>query len=471
MVFSSSTFLFLFLPIAIAGYYLLHPRYRNGFLLLISLAFYAWGEPKFVVVMIASILLNWGAAFLVDWSKKHNRRGKGILVAAVAANLALLFVFKYLNFTVRNINRIFPIFEQTKIVLPIGISFFTFQAISYVVDVYRGKGECQKNPLNVGLYISFFPQLIAGPIVRFETIAREIKERSTTWEDFCAGMERFLRGLFKKMLLSNQLAIVADQAFGTPYGELSVGMAWLGAFAYAFQIFFDFSGYSDMAIGLGRIFGFHFDENFDYPYISRSVTEFWRRWHISLGTWFRDYVYFPLGGSRVSGKGKHIRNLLIVWLLTGIWHGASWNFLAWGLMYFVLLVVEKYIIHPERFSRNSVSRYGWQMVSMLAVLLGWVLFRAEGMTNGIRYGLSMLGIGAPLSSNDAVFYSREYIVVFAVAILCSTPVFRLLKERVEQTRWAWVADIGRAAVYAALLLFSVSFLVMGSHNPFIYFNF
>ena len=471
MVFSSSTFLFLFLPIAIVGYYLLHPRYRNVFLLLISLAFYAWGEPKFVVVMIASILLNWGAAFLVDWAKKHNRSGKGVLLAAIAANLALLFVFKYLNFTIRNINRIFPIFEQTKIVLPIGISFFTFQAISYVVDVYRGKGECQKNPLNVGLYISFFPQLIAGPIVRFETIAREIKERSTTWEDFCVGIERFLRGLFKKMLLSNQLAIVADRAFGTPYGELSACMAWLGALAYAFQIFFDFSGYSDMAIGLGRVFGFHFDENFNYPYISRSVTEFWRRWHISLGTWFRDYVYFPLGGSRVSGKGKHIRNLLIVWLLTGIWHGASWNFLAWGLMYFVMLVLEKYIIHPERFPGNSVGRYGWQIVSMLAVLLGWVLFRAEGMTRGIYYGLSMLGVGAPFNSNDAVFYSREYMVVFAAAILCSTPVFRWLKERVEQTRWAWAADVVKVVIYAALFLFSVSFLVMGSHNPFIYFNF
>lgn len=471
MVFSSSTFLFNFFPISVIGYFLLHPRYRNVFLLCISLAFYAWGEPKFVLIMLFSVLMNWGAAFLIEIFATKKLLRKFIFCASICLNLAILFVFKYLNFVLSNLNRIADVFPRTNIALPIGISFFTFQALSYVVDVYRENVQAQKNPLNVGLYISFFPQLIAGPIVRYETIAAEIVNRKTTWMDFCVGVERFLRGLFKKILLANNLALVADAAFGTAHEDLSMLMAWLGALAYTMQIFFDFSGYSDMAIGLGRIFGFHFDENFNYPYISRSVTEFWRRWHMSLGTWFRDYVYFPMGGSRVATKGKHIRNLFVVWLLTGLWHGASWNFVAWGFMHFVLLVMEKYWIYPEKMNEGGIARYVWQAVSLLCVVVGWVLFRAEGLRRALDYGLSMLGIGVPFSSSDVTFYGREYFVILAVALLCCTPVISLWKEKFVSTRWAPLMNCTKAIAYFGMLLMSVSYLVIGAHNPFIYFNF
>lgn len=344
MLFSSSVFLFLFLPVVLLVYYLPLRRWRQGqnvFLLLASLGFYAWGEPWFVLVMLGSILANYGFGLWVDACKRAGRTCAPPLVTALAVNLGILFVFKYLTFTLGILNRLGAAFVIPGIELPIGISFFTFQALSYVLDVHRDRGEVQRSPLKVGLYISFFPQLIAGPIVKYETVAQQIDHRKEIWADFSAGCSRFIVGLGKKVLLSNQLAVVADRAFGQGDG-LSASFAWLGALCYTLQIYYDFSGYSDMAIGLGKMFGFHFLENFNYPYISRSITEFWRRWHISLSTWFRDYVYFPLGGSRVNSKAKHIRNLFVVWLLTGVWHGANWTFLAWGLFYFVLLVLEKY---------------------------------------------------------------------------------------------------------------------------------
>ena len=349
MLFSSAVFLYAFLPATIAVYYLLLRKWRkaqNYFLLFVSLFFYGWGEPKFVLVMLLSIFANYIFALLVDYGKKKEKKYfcKAVIALTVIFNLAILFVYKYLNFTAGIFENIFGVnFGLPKILLPIGISFFTFQAMSYVLDVYRDRGAVQKNILNVGLYISFFPQLIAGPIVRYETVAEEINNRKETVEDFFGGFIRFIYGFAKKVLLSNNFAIIADRAFDTAAagGELSVSMSWLGAVSYAFQIFFDFGGYSDMAIGLGRMFGFHFLENFDYPYISRSITEFWRRCHISLGSWFRDYVYFPLGGSRVN-KPRLILNLFVVWFLTGVWHGANWTFILWGLIYFVLLVVEKF---------------------------------------------------------------------------------------------------------------------------------
>jgi len=471
MVFSSSTFIFVFLPVAILGYYLLHLRYRNTFLLFISLVFYAWGEPKFVLIMMLSILMNWGAAYLIEIFKTKKTLRKSVFICAISMNLAILFVFKYLNFVLSNLNRITDIFPQTNITLPIGISFFTFQAVSYVVDVYRGKVSVQKNPLNIGLYISFFPQLIAGPIVRYETIAAEIASRETTWSDFCAGVERFLRGVFKKILLANNLALVADKAFGTEYGELSMVMAWFGAITYTLQLYFDFCGYSDMAIGLGRMFGFHFSENFNYPYVSKSVSEFWQRWHISLGLWFKDYVYFPLGGSRVKTKGRHIFNLFIVWLLTGVWHGASWNFIFWGMLYFFIILIEKYVVHPDKFNEKSAKRIVWQVVAMLYIVLSRVLFRAEGLRDSMGYYLSLIGIGAPLVSNDAIFYIKEYAVVFIVAMFCCTPVLKWLKKKADNSSLFWLFDTLKVCVYCILLVFSVSYLVMGAHNPFIYFNF
>ncbi len=342
MLFSSSVFLFLFLPVGLRVYYLPLRRWRQGqnvFLLLASLGFYAWGEPWFVLVMLGSILANYGFGLWVDACKRAGRTCAPPLVTALAVNLGILFVFKYLTFTLGILNRLGAAFAIPGIELPIGISFFTFQALSYVLDVHRDRGEVQRSPLKVVLYISFFPQLIAGPIVKYETVAQQIDHRKETWADFSAGCSRFIVGLGKKVLLSNQLAVVADRAFGLGDG-LSASFAWLGALCYTLQIYYDFSGYSDMAIGLGKMFGFHFLENFNYPYISRSITEFWRRWHISLSTWFRDYVYIPLGGNRVK-KSRWIRNILVVWALTGFWHGAQWNFLFWGLYYGLLLLAEK----------------------------------------------------------------------------------------------------------------------------------
>ena len=383
MLFSSTIFVFLFLPMVLIFYYGIFRNSRklkNIFLLLASLFFYAWGEPTFVLVMIMSIICNYYFGLQVDKYKNNTKKAKSIIVIMLIFNLTIMFIFKYLMFTLTNIKYLTGLnFNIPNIALQIGISFFTFQAISYVIDVYRGNGKVQKNPLNVGLYISFFPQLIAGPIIRYETIAEQIENRHENFEDFSKGTCRFIIGLGKKMLLANTLALVADYAFSVKSGELSVVMAWLGALAYTFQIFFDFSGYSDMAIGLGLMFGFKFLENFNYPYISKSISEFWRRWHISLGTWFRDYVYFPLGGSRVSSKKRLVFNLFVVWSLTGLWHGANWTFIVWGLMYFVLITLEKL----TKFDR----KLGWfgHVYTMLFVILGWVLFRADNISYGIGY--------------------------------------------------------------------------------------
>ena len=469
MLFSSSVFLFLFLPGVLLVYYLLLRPWRqaqNIFLLLASLVFYAWGEPWFVLVMMGSIAANYGFGLWVD----HCQRRKGStalpVALAVALNLGILFVFKYLTFTLGILNRLGGTFVIPGIELPIGISFFTFQALSYVLDVQRGRGQVQRSPLKVGLYISFFPQLIAGPIVKYETVAQQIDGRRENWEDFSAGCARFIVGLGKKVLLSNQLDLVADRSFQLEgAGQLPAGFAWLGALCYTFQIYYDFSGYSDMAIGLGKMFGFHFLENFNYPYISRSVTEFWRRWHISLSTWFRDYVYFPLGGSRVSSKGKHIRNLFVVWLLTGIWHGANWTFLAWGLFYFVLLVLEKY----------GRLGQGWPVVcrwlfTFLMVNFAWVLFRAESLGQAAGYLGAMFGRGAGLWSGETGLFLRENWTVLLAGAIFAAPVAPRLRDWAAG-RKSILLDVGYALLAAAVFLVSASFIIKGTYNPFIYFNF
>lgn len=327
MVFSSSTFIFMFLPIVLIGYYLINPQYRNIFLLIVSLGFYAFTEPRFVLILILSIVINYTVGVTIDRIESAIAK-KIILLCGIIIDLLILCVFKYTNFLTINIHRIWASMKIANIALPVGISFFTFQEISYIVDVYRGE-EVQNNPLNLGLYISFFPQLIAGPIVRYKMIAQEINQREHSWNEFSEGIVIFICGFAKKIILSNNMSIIADKAFAGDLSNQSIAFAWLGAFAYTYQIYFDFSGYSDMAIGLGRMFGFHFPQNFNYPYASKNITDFWRRWHISLGTWFRDYIYIPLGGSR-KGDKKTIRNLLVVWLLTGLWHGAGWTFIIWG---------------------------------------------------------------------------------------------------------------------------------------------
>ena len=474
MLFSTLTFLFVFLPIVLAGYYLINGRFKNIFLLIASLFFYAWGEPKFVLVMMATIIMNYVVALFIQVGGGIFR--KLALSVSICMSIGVLFVFKYLNFVTLNLSRFSPDVPVTNIALPIGISFFTFQGISYVVDVYREPEiRAEKNLINVGLYIAFFPQLIAGPIVRYNTISEQIHNRKTTWDGFCMGARRFLIGLFKKNLLSNNFAIVADNAFDC--NELSVSFAWIGAVAYAMQIFFDFSGYSDMAIGLGKMFGFQFEENFNYPYISRSVTEFWRRWHISLSTWFRDYVYIPLGGDgrRAGAENKsaflNVRNLFLVWLLTGIWHGASWNFLVWGLVYFVLLVLEKFYIHPESFAAASWKGVLWRIFTMSAVLVEWVIFRSNGLKGAGAYIACMFGIsGNSFVDGNAVFYAREYIVLFVISLFCAAPIVKKLGEYCEG-RNKILYTAGGTLGYILLFIFAISYLVMGSHNPFIYFNF
>lgn len=471
MLFSSVEFIFIFLPIVIFVYYVLLKKSRtlqNIFLTFSSLFFYAWGEPKFVIIMIISILINWYLAIRVDKKRGNKKSIKLLLCMTIIINLSILFIFKYLMFTLTNINNIFGSnLSVPNITLPIGISFFTFQAISYVIDVYRKNGEVQKNPLNVALYIAFFPQLIAGPIVRYETIAKQIKSRQETFDDFASGVCRFMVGLGKKVLLSNTLAIVADNAFNmNSINELSLSMAWLGAIAYTFQIYYDFSGYSDMAIGLGKMFGFSFLENFNYPYISKSISEFWRRWHISLGSWFRDYVYFPLGGSRVDTKKRLLFNLFVVWFLTGIWHGANWTFIIWGIMYFVLISIEKLVGFEKKFNKLFFIKH---IYTMFFVILGWVIFRASNITEAFSYMGKMFGVRAS-GIFDAYFYLNivENFIFIIVATIFSAPIYKIINEKVKENKL-----IAPIYVMGMLILFivAISYILKGAYNPFIYFNF
>lgn len=472
MLFSSTTFIYLFLPSVLFFYYVVFRKSRllqNVFLFAASLFFYAWGEPKFVLVMIASIIFNWAMGLFVDKYRSKGKLCKVFIAIDIVFNLALLFVYKYLGFSSEIIGSLVDKdLGFLKLALPIGISFFTFQAMSYVIDVYRGHGVAQKNILGVGLYISFFPQLIAGPIVRYETVAEEIQNRKETLNDFMDGFARFVVGLAKKVLLSNSFGILADTVFDTvgSDADVSVAFCWLGAIAYTLQIFFDFGGYSDMAIGLGRMFGFHFLENFDYPYISTSVSEFWRRWHMSLGTWFRDYVYFPLGGSRVNNP-RLIFNLFVVWFLTGIWHGANFTFAVWGLMYFVLITIEK-LTGFDKKKGKFITPVKW-IYTMFFVIMGWVVFRADSLTDAFAYMKNMFGIGTN-SFVDGMFtgYFTQNVILILIGIILCTPVFKFLKDRVRSNI---IADILNSLILVGLFVLAVSNLVSSSYNPFIYFNF
>ncbi len=475
MLFTSLEFLFAFFPITLAINFILPTKLRNYWLLITSLLFYAWGEPKFVIIMILSIIINYFFALAISVKKKRKAINKIILALAVVANLGILFVYKYLNFVTASLHEFFPatksLFSVSEFILPIGISFFTFQALSYVIDVYRGI-PVQKNICYLGLYISFFPQLIAGPIVRYTTIADQINNRETSFDLFSKGVLRFLYGFNKKMLLANILAQVADFAFAQE--ELSVLMAWLGIICYTLQIFFDFSGYSEMAIGLGLMFGFKFLENFNYPYISKTITEFWRRWHMSLGTWFRDYVYFPLGGSRVKSNFRLIFNLFVVWFATGVWHGASWNFILWGVLYGIIITFEKLTSLPSICDKKRLIRIPYQAFTLLMVMCGWVLFRALNISSAYEYLKTMFGLnGAALIDNNFLFYFRDYFIILLAGIICSTPLIKAIGQKLSS--FGTPFKIGtRAISYTAqfiLFLVGVSFLVMNAHNPFIYFNF
>lgn len=472
MVFSSILFVFGFFPIVIFIYFLLKEQYRNYFLAAASLLFYAAGGKNAVLLMIFSIITNYFAALGIDRIKRKRYR-LSLLVATIIGNLGILYYFKYFNFSISIVNRVLgKEILPRNIVLPLGISFFTFQAMSYVIDVYKHNAVAEKNIFNVALYISFFPQLIAGPIVRYNSIAQQIKCRHVDAEQFGYGAKRFICGFSKKTILANNLAIVAEKALlsGNFYDQ-SVMMSWLGTICFTLQIYYDFSGYSDMAIGLGRMFGFRFEENFSYPYMSGSVTEFWRKWHISLGQWFRDYVYIPLGGSHVS-VFRHILNLLIVWALTGLWHGASYSFVVWGMMYFVCLVLEKYVVKPEK-RKGLVFKIAWHILTLIIVSLGWVLFDTESVALSLQCYGGMLGYYKNVFIDEATCgVLRENIVYIVMGILFSFPLAPKLSHYCYQKlSMGNVLDIAVPVGYIMTFLWGVSFLILGAHNPFIYFNF
>jgi len=465
MVFSSFNFLFLFLPLLLAIYYVIPRRCRrtrNGVLLVFSLFFYGCGGWSLLPLILLSIAVNWAGGLLCAPGRKHARAA---MVVTVVVNLALLGWFKYAVFTAETINALGLSLPVPSVTLPIGISFFTFQGMSYVLDVWRGDAPRERSPFRVGLYIALFPQLVAGPIVRYTTVAEEIADRRESREEFAAGLTRFLFGLAKKLLIANAVGELADLVWGLPADELSTVTAWLGALAYTAQIYFDFSGYSDMAIGLGRMFGFHFLENFEYPYIARSVTEFWRRWHISLSTWFRDYLYIPLGGSRCS-RARQIFNLLVVWTLTGLWHGAAWNFVLWGMYYAVLLIGERYLWGRGLDRLPAALRH---VYALLIVVCGWVLFRAESLAGVGRMFAAMFGT-APFWDGQALYCVREYGWALALAAAASLPLRDWARAALEKRAppvVVWAPKI----LALGLLVLCYMRLIGSTFNPFIYFRF
>lgn len=464
MVFSSMTFLFAFLPIVVLAYALSPCQFKNAILLIASLLFYAWGEPKNILLMLLSIGVNYVFGRIIEAGRESKPSvRKWNLAFAIGWNVLMLGIFKYVAGISTVLHSWAPsLIPVAKIALPIGISFYTFQAISYLIDVYRGTTKAQNNLINFALYISMFPQLIAGPIVRYTDVEQQIKSRNVTLAGFGIGCEYFIRGMVKKVLLANllgQMFVRIQELTGT---QTSVITAWIGAILYTLQIYYDFSGYSDMAIGLGRMFGFHFPKNFDYPYIAASITEFWRRWHMTLGTWFREYVYIPLGGNRVT-TAKHIRNLLIVWGLTGVWHGAGINFLLWGLYYGVLLIIEKYLIGGFLKKHKVIGH----TFTLIAVVIGWMLFANTSFASLGQYFCMMFGIGKVSFFNaTAGYFLRTSIVLLVLGVLFSTPIMHQLGEQIF-VRYPKVS----AAVRVFLFLLCIAALVYQTYNPFLYFRF
>lgn len=464
MLFSSMVFLFVFLPCFLGLYFLVkNVKYRNFILLVFSLLFYAWGEPIYIFLMILSIVVNYLFAKAIDVYKS---KAKKILILSLIFNIGLLLVFKYTDFFINTFNTIFSLnVNLLNIALPIGISFYTFQILSYVIDVYRGDVKVQNSIMNLACYVSAFPQLIAGPIVRYSTINEELHKRRVTLNDFAEGIRRFILGLGKKVIIANQMAYVADHIFALSATEYGIVGCLIGIITYSLQIYFDFSGYSDMAIGLGRMLGFHYLENFNYPYIARSITEFWRRWHISLSSFFKDYVYIPLGGNRVK-KILHIRNILIVWMLTGLWHGASWNFVLWGLYYGIILLVEKYL------NLKKIPSFFQHLYTIILITIGWLIFRGvefSDLINSFSALFGKYGLGNWESSILKVeIFQVRYIVAFVLGVIFATPIYPKLKARIEKQE-------GKKLILDAIILLifvlSIIFLVVDSYNPFIYFRF
>lgn len=466
MVFSSAVFLCIYLPLVLLGYYICPKKWRNLFLLIVSLVFYAWGEPKYVLLMMFSILINYIFGRLMDKKRENRRRLKLMLVLSVVIDLGLLGFFKYTDFIITNLNAAFSTgFDLLNVALPIGISFYTFQAMSYTIDVYRGDVKVQKNLIDFGMYISMFPQLIAGPIVRYSDVEAQLKDRSVTTGDFADGIMRFVVGLGKKVLLANQIGALWTEIYGLG-GATSALTAWLGAAAYTFQIYFDFSGYSDMAIGLGKMLGFKFPENFRYPYESLSITDFWRRWHITLSTWFKEYLYIPLGGNR-RGLMRQALNLLIVWTLTGFWHGAGWNFIMWGLYYFAILLIEKLFLLKALDKLPKLLRH---VYSLLLIVVGWVIFACDDVSALLPYLGSMFGANGALGGQD-VYWLTTKAVLLIVCAIASTQLPKKLFEKATGAMNEKTAFIVKAVPTTAVLILSMVFLIGDSYNPFLYFRF
>ena len=466
MLFSSIPFLYYFLPLTLLCYFLAPRRAKNAVLLLFSLIFYAWGEPKYVLFMVASILQGYLFGRLVEKYRNYPRRSKLFLTVSVLSSLLLLGYCKYADFFIRSFNAVTGLsVPLLRVALPIGISFYTFQILSYVVDVYRGTVAAQRNLIHLGTYIAMFPQLIAGPIVRYADIEPQLKERRSTPDMIAAGAQRFVLGLAKKVLIANVLYQLITVYKSTT--QPSVLYSWMYAAAYMLHIYFDFSGYSDMAIGLGKIFGFHFAENFNYPYISRSATEFWRRWHMSLGSWFRDYVYIPMGGNRVAPARRYF-NILVVWILTGLWHGADWNFVLWGLFFAVFLIMEKgFLLKPLQ--KLPVLSH---LYTLLLVAVSFVIFDSAGLSEAATHLGRMFGAGGvPLVTGEALYYLGSYAVTFVIAVIGATPLPARLAHRLSEGKGGRALSVLAPAALMVLLAVVTAYLVDGSFNPFLYFRF
>ena len=469
MVFSSTVFLFLFLPIMLAVYYIAPPQWKNLLLLAGSLIFYAWGEPVYIILMMLSILLNYFCGMDIENKSENEAKAKRSLVFAITVNIVLLVFFKYFGFLVESTNTLFGIsIPYRELALPIGISFYTFQEISYIVDVYRGKVKAQQSLVNYALYVSMFPQLVAGPIVCYGDIEKQLTSRKISGRKLGQGAMLFIVGLSKKAVLANTMGKIFEEISSTSASNLTVLMAWLGCITYAFQIYFDFSGYSDMAIGLGRMFGFEFKKNFDVPYISKSITEFWRRWHISLSSWFREYVYIPLGGNHVT-ISRNIVNLLIVWMLTGMWHGAAWNFIVWGIYYGVVLVLEKYVWGAIVDRWPGVLQH---IYALVLVLVGWVFFFSPSLGAALRYLFAMVGGGAGFASKEVFFVILTHWLFYLLAVIGSTTLgSRLLRAILNVSENHTARTAITLVVFFGMLAISVAYLIADTYNPFLYFRF
>jgi alginate O-acetyltransferase complex protein AlgI len=461
-------FIFVFLPVFILIYYAAPKIIRNLVIVAASLIFYAWGEPIYILIMLFAAVFDFTNGLLIDKFRDNKKACRAVLIGSLTVNLGILCFFKYYGFLLSNINALFHLnIAYKSLPLPLGISFYTFQSMSYVIDVYLGKVKAQKNILIYATFVTMFPQLVAGPIVKYIDISKQIENRKESMNLFGEGAELFIIGLSKKVLLANNIGMLWDTIKATPASQLSIASSWLGIIAFTFQIYFDFSGYSDMAMGLGRMMGFHLTQNFNYPYISKSITEFWRRWHMSLGSWFREYVYIPLGGNR-KGRLKQYRNIFIVWFLTGFWHGANWNFILWGLYFGAFVTIEKIFLLKWLDKRPKFIAH---IYTLLVVVVGWVFFEFENMQQGISFLKTMFGLNSgTLIDSNAIYYIYTNIILFVILAVCSTPVVRnimlKLKEKIQT-----VGVLIMPAVYALLLFFCTAYLVNQSYNPFLYFRF